>query len=102
LHIILGFVNDKDLDEIIPLLPKNATYYACQAQIERALPAEELYKKLTQTNLEVVKLHKVIDAYELTITKTQENDIIFIGGSFFVVGEFLFNLQVRENIFSRK
>jgi len=91
LHIILGFVNDKDLDEIIPLLPKNATYYACQAQIERALPAEELYKKLTQTNLKVIKVPKVIDAYKQAIANIEENDIIFIGGSFFVVGEFLSN-----------
>jgi len=91
LHIILGFVNDKDLDEIIPLLPKNATYYACQAQIERALPAEELYNKLTQSSLKVIKVPKIIDAYNHAKNKTKKNDIIFIGGSFFVVGEFLQN-----------
>jgi len=102
LHIVLGFVNDKDLDEIIPFLPKNATYYACQAQIERAFPAEELYIKLVQSSLKVIKIHKVIDAYQKTIMDAQPNDIIFIGGSFFVVGEFLFKLQDRENIFSRK
>jgi len=82
-------VNDKDLDEIIPLLSKNANYYACQAQIERALPVEELYKKLTQTNLKVIKTPKVIDAYKQAKYNAQETDIIFIGGSFFIVGEFL-------------
>ena len=98
LHIILGFVNDKDIDEIIPLLPKNATYYACQAQIERALPAEELYKKLTQTNLKVIKIPKIIGAYKQAKSNAQKNDIIFVGGSFFVVGEFLLFLR----IFSKK
>ena len=89
LHIILGFVNDKDIDEIIPLLPKNATYYACQAQIERALPAEELFNKLNQANLNVFKLPKLLETYQQAMKNAHENDIIFIGGSFFVVGEFL-------------
>jgi len=102
LHIILGFVNDKDLDDIIPLLPKNATYYACQAQIERALPAEELYKKFTQNSLKVIKVPKVIDAYQKTIMDAQPNDLIFIGGSFFVVGEFIFKLQTQEDILLSK
>jgi len=89
LHIVIGFVNDKDLDEIIPLLPKNATYYACQPQIERALPAEELYYKLKSETLTVQKVPSVLEAYTQAKTNAQENDVIFIGGSFFVVGEFL-------------
>jgi dihydrofolate synthase/folylpolyglutamate synthase len=89
LHIILGVVNDKDIDEIISLLPKNAIYYACQAQIERALPAEELYQKLTLANFNVIHFPLVLTAYNQAISKAQENDIIFVGGSFFVVGEFL-------------
>jgi dihydrofolate synthase/folylpolyglutamate synthase len=89
LHIIIGFVNDKDIDEITPLLPKNATYYACQAQIERAMPAEELCAKLCAVNLNVINAPNVIDAYNQALSNAQENDIIFIGGSFFVVGEFL-------------
>ena len=92
LHIILGFVNDKDLDEIIPLLPKNATYYACQAQIERALPADELYDKLSITNLNVYKSHGVCEAYKQAKNNAIDNDVVFIGGSFFVVGEFLQHL----------
>jgi dihydrofolate synthase/folylpolyglutamate synthase len=91
LIIILGFVNDKNIDEIIPLLPKKATYYACQAQIERAMPAEELFNKLLQTNATVHIVHKVMDAYEHATKAPQENDLIFIGGSFFIVGEFLQN-----------
>jgi len=97
LHIILGFVNDKDIDAIIPLFPNNAKYYACKAQIERALPAEKLYKKLSSAKLNAVKVPKIIDAYMQAITNAQEQDIIFIGGSFFVVGEFLKNNDISFN-----
>jgi dihydrofolate synthase/folylpolyglutamate synthase len=93
LHIILGFVDDKDIDEMIPLLPKNATYYACQARIERALPADELFQKLVSFSLNVIKVPTVITAYNKAKNKAQENDIIFIGGSFFVIGEFLTQLR---------
>ena len=89
LHIILGFVNDKDVDEIISLLPKNATYYATQAQIERALPAEELFQKLSETHFKVFKVTNVLNAYKIVASNAQKDDIIFIGGSFFVVGEYL-------------
>ena len=89
LHIIIGFVNDKEIDKIVPLLPKNATYYACQAQIERAMPAEELFTKLSLSNLNVLKVLNVLKAYKIAKQNANENDIIFIGGSFFVVGEFL-------------
>jgi len=89
LHIVIGFVNDKDLDDIIPLLPKNATYYACQPQIERALPAEELFNKLKSANFNVLIVPIVLEAYTQAKSNAQENDVIFIGGSFFVVGEFL-------------
>ncbi|MCL2434516.1 MAG: bifunctional folylpolyglutamate synthase/dihydrofolate synthase [Lentimicrobiaceae bacterium] len=89
LHIIMGFVNDKDIDEIVPLLPKNATYYACQAQIERAMPAEKLFQKLSLANLNVLKISNVFNAYNEAKQNADKNDLIFIGGSFFVVGEFL-------------
>ncbi|MCL2245960.1 MAG: Mur ligase family protein, partial [Lentimicrobiaceae bacterium] len=91
LHIILGFVNDKDIEGILSLLPKNAQYYACQAQIERALPAEELHNKLSSVNLKVIKIHNVLKAYEEALKNAKKDDVIFIGGSFFVVGEFLKN-----------
>jgi dihydrofolate synthase/folylpolyglutamate synthase len=95
LHIIIGFANDKELDEIIPLLPKNAIYYACQAQIERAMPAEELYQKLSSAKLNVACFPNVLNAYHQAFTSAQENDVVFIGGSFFAVGEFLLRNSAR-------
>jgi dihydrofolate synthase/folylpolyglutamate synthase len=89
LRIIIGFVNDKALGEIIPLLPKNAMYYACQAAIERALPAEELVSKLSSSHLNVISAPNVFNAYQQALAAAQPDDVLFIGGSFFVVGEFL-------------
>jgi dihydrofolate synthase/folylpolyglutamate synthase len=89
LHIILGFANDKNIDEIIPLLPKNATYYTCQANVERAMPAQELFEKLSPAILRVVCIPEIVNAYKHAVSIVEDNDIIFIGGSFFVVGEFL-------------
>ena len=95
LHIVLGFVNDKDIDEIIPLLPKEAIYYATQAQIERALPADELFQKLLKAQLKVCKVSNVLKACSEAMQNAQTGDIIFIGGSFFVVGEYLRNIAQK-------
>jgi dihydrofolate synthase/folylpolyglutamate synthase len=89
LHIIIGFANDKELDEIISLLPKKAIYYATQAQIERALPAEDLFNILSSKKLNVLKTQNISQAYHQATHNAQDNDVIFIGGSFFVVSEFL-------------
>ena len=96
LHIIIGFANDKDLDQIISFLPKTAKYYPCQPQIERAMPAEELYYKLKSAHLFVSTISQdqtVINSYKQALSVAQEADIIFIGGSFFIVGEFLQNYE---------
>ncbi|MCL2168068.1 MAG: Mur ligase family protein [Lentimicrobiaceae bacterium] len=96
LHIIIGFANDKDVDEIIPLLPQEAIYYACQAQIERAMAAEELFQKLKSANLSVQKMLNIYQAHKQATYNAQDNDLIFIGGSFFVVGELLKNIENSE------
>ncbi|MDR2970720.1 MAG: bifunctional folylpolyglutamate synthase/dihydrofolate synthase [Bacteroidales bacterium] len=89
LHIIIGFANDKEIDEIIPFLPKDAIYYVTQAHVERALSVEELFQKLSSAKLNLFKTPNILKAYLQATQSAQENDVIFIGGSFFVVGEFL-------------
>ena len=89
LHMVIGMVKDKDIDGILMLLPKNATYYFCQPNLERALPAQELAQKARRHNLIGEYYDSVIDAFRNAKQQSNSEDLIFIGGSTFVVAEIL-------------
>ena len=89
LHIVLGVVNDKDLDEILPLFPKNAIYYFCKPNIPRGLDAAILSIKATEFNLVGEIYNSVSNAYQSAIKNASSKDLIYIGGSTFVVSEIL-------------
>jgi dihydrofolate synthase/folylpolyglutamate synthase len=89
LHIVLGVVNDKDLDEILPLFPKNAFYYFCKPNIPRGLEASILEKKATTFGLKGEVYNSVTDAYQKAKQNAAKSDLIYIGGSTFVVAEIL-------------
>jgi dihydrofolate synthase/folylpolyglutamate synthase len=102
LHIILGMVNDKDIDTVLSLLPTEAVYYFTQPATSRALPAEELLRRWQQlhpianTQYPIANRQYPISAFSTVreaLTAAQEaataEDIIFIGGSNYVVGEVL-------------
>ena len=90
LRIIIGMVNDKDTSSVLSLLPKNAVYYFTQANIARALPANELQQQAIFTGLKSrCVFHSVEDALKKAISDAQIDDFVFIGGSNFVVGEAL-------------
>lgn len=89
LHIILGVVNDKDLDEILPLFPKNAFYYFCKPNIPRGLEASILEKKANIFGLKGEVYNSVTAAYQKAKQNAAKSDLIFIGGSTFVVAEIL-------------
>ena len=87
LHIILGVVNDKDLDTILPLFPKNAVYYFCRPDIPRGLDADLLQSKAKTYGLYGSNFQKVSEALKIAKKEASKNDIIFVGGSTFVVAE---------------
>ena len=89
LRMVFGMVNDKDIDKAVSLLPKNALYYVCQAQIERALPATELAERMQQHGLQCRIVGTVADAFRQANSDAAPDDLIFVGGSCFVVGELL-------------
>ena len=89
LHFVLGAVNDKEIDSILVLLPKNAIYYFCQAKIPRALDVLELKDKAVGYNLKGNSYDSVKNAYNSAKRIAQNDDLIFIGGSTFVVAEVL-------------
>ena len=89
LHIVLGFVNDKNLDEILPLFPTNALYYFCKPDIPRGLDAGILKVKATEFNLTGEIFDSVSNAYTSAKKKADTSDMIYVGGSTFVVAEIL-------------
>ncbi len=86
-YIVLGVVRDKDLQKVLALLPQNACYIFCQANIERALDASILKKTAQQYGLEGMVIKDPNAALAKARTLAQANDLIFIGGSTFVVAE---------------
>ncbi|HMI07219.1 MAG TPA: folylpolyglutamate synthase/dihydrofolate synthase family protein [Flavobacterium sp.] len=89
LHMVIGVVNDKDLDEILPLFPKKALYYFCRPDIPRGLDAEVLHQKATAFGLNGKVFDSVSEAYQKALENTAKTDFIYVGGSTFVVAEIL-------------
>lgn len=87
LHLIVGMVKDKDVSAVLSLLPSNAKYYFTQAQIPRAMPAEDLQKLAAKFNLEGYSFSNVNLAIEYAIHKASKSDLVLIMGSVFLIGE---------------
>ncbi|MDQ3048918.1 MAG: bifunctional folylpolyglutamate synthase/dihydrofolate synthase [Bacteroidota bacterium] len=87
LHFVLGMVNDKDISKVLSLLPKEAIYYFCKANIPRALDAQELYEKAAVAGLKGKVIGSVADALAAATSNATAKDLIFVGGSTFVVAE---------------
>ena len=87
LHMIIGMVKDKDIDEILKILPVDAEYYFCEAKIPRALDTSLLKEQASKYGLKGVEIRDVNEAIKEARKKASVNDFIFIGGSTFVVAE---------------
>lgn len=87
LHIVLGVVNDKDLTSILPLFPRNAVYYFCKPNIPRGMDASLLASQARAFGLKGEEYISVKNAYNTARDKAAEDDLIFVGGSNFVVAE---------------
>lgn len=87
LHFVLGMVSDKDISRILLLLPKNAVYYFCKANIPRALPAFELFEQASKAGLKGDVYACVQDALIAAREAADEEDLVFVGGSTFTVAE---------------
>jgi dihydrofolate synthase/folylpolyglutamate synthase len=87
LHFVIGTVNDKDVTKVLALLPREATYYFCQADIPRALPAAELAALAQAAGLTGQVYGPVPAAVAAARAAAGPDDVVFIGGSTFVVAE---------------
>ncbi|MCY1537209.1 UDP-N-acetylmuramoyl-L-alanyl-D-glutamate--2,6-diaminopimelate ligase [compost metagenome] len=89
LHIVMGMVNDKDISGVLKLLPEEATYYFCKPDMERGLSADELAAKAKQYGLIGQTFESIAKAFDAAKKNYKAGDLIFIGGSTFVVAEVL-------------
>lgn len=89
LHVVFGVINDKDLDDILPLLPTDANYYLCRPNVARGLDVDILLKHFTINKLKAKAYHSVSEAFLCAKSSAQVTDFIYVGGSTFVVAEIL-------------
>jgi len=89
LRIVFGVVSDKDLSSVLPLLPKEAHYYFCAPNISRAMSVDVLYKAAIKEGLSGVKYNSVNEAFSASKNHSFPNDVIYVGGSTFVVAEII-------------
>ncbi len=89
LHIVFGVVNDKDLNSIIPLLPQKAIYYFCRPDVQRGLDAEILRATFAKCQLIGSTYNSVSEALNSAKSRANKEDLIYVGGSTFVVAEII-------------
>ena len=94
LRMVFGMVDDKDLDTVLTLLPKEATYYFTQASTHRAIPSEVVAQKAEQNALHGSIYNNVYAAYKAALSDAAKDDFVFVGGSSFVVADLLSNLKM--------
>jgi len=87
LHMVLGFSADKDIDTVLGMMPTDATYYFTQAQSSRSMKAQTLQELGARHDLHGDSYSKAYDAYKAAIEAATPNDAVFIGGSFYVLGD---------------
>ena len=89
LHMVLGFVKEKDLSGVMALLPKNAHYYLVKPDIFRGIALEQLAQLFSSYNLTYTRCGVVSEGYAKALESAEEKDLIYVGGSSFVVGDLL-------------
>jgi dihydrofolate synthase/folylpolyglutamate synthase len=87
LHFVIGMVNDKDSSKVLGMLPKDAVYYFCRPDIPRGLEAESLRQQAANFGLHGEAYPTVKAAFSAAQNAAQKNDLVFVGGSTFVVAE---------------
>lgn len=93
LRMVFGMVDDKDIDSVLTMLPKDATYYFTQASTHRAIPAERVKDIALRHGLDGNIYNNVFKAYQHAVADAASSDFIFIGGSSYVVADLLTELS---------
>ena len=89
LHLVLGMVNDKDITSLLELFPKQADYYFCKPNVPRGLEASELAQTFKENGFKGLVYPSVKAALKTAKQNASQEDLIYIGGSTFVVAEII-------------
>ena len=89
LFVVIGVVSDKDVDAIVPLMPMDAYYLFTQSSVRRAMPAEELAEVFVREGFKGEVIPTVAEAYQRALELASADDMIFVGGSTFIVSDLL-------------
>lgn len=92
-HIVLGFVEDKKIDQVLRILPKNAQFYFVKPKINRGRHPKDYLNLLSEAGISFEILDSVAEGYQMAKEHCKDSEMIFVGGSNFVVGELLGILQ---------
>jgi len=87
LRIVIGFVEEKNFKQILDLLPKDAVYYFCQPDTKRALSVEKVFEYSKKISLSGYRFNSVKNAYSESVKNADKKDLIFVGGSNFVISD---------------
>lgn len=98
LHMILGFMADKDVQTMLNMLPKNANYYFTQAQTSRSMTAQEVQQLAANAGLKGTIYNNVGEAYEAARQNAIGRDFIYIGGSMYVLAELLTGMDYDDHL----
>ena len=89
LHMVIGFVNDKDISGILSMMPKAANYYFVKPSVNRGLNSETLTELAKESGIKGSTFETVAEGYKKALSQMKEGDTIFVGGSTFVVADIL-------------
>ncbi len=94
LHMVIGFVNDKDISGILAMMPRQAHYYFVKPSVQRGLASETLAALAAEAGIDGKRYESVADGYKVALSHAEEGDTIFVGGSTFVVADLISKLSV--------
>ncbi len=98
LRLVLGFVNDKDLSTITRYLPRNGKYYFATPSVKRGRPASDTVAEASAHGIQGQAFDTVAEAFEAALSDSKQDDTIFVGGSTFVVADFLAIPEINRKV----
>ena len=96
LYLVMGFIKEREVDSLLSLFPKEASFYLSSPNIERAMPLPILEKLLKHLDLKINYFKSIPIAYQTAISNSDTDDLIFVTGSTFVVADILEYLEIKN------